>query len=59
MVTLTHSHNLETILRLGRVPILKSQMQYLLLNIILLVRLYCASKEQPLKPAEHLPIFVT
>ena len=21
--------------------------------------LYCASKKQPLKPAEHLPIFVT
>ena len=34
-------------------------MQYLLLNIILLVRLYCEFKKQPLKPTEHLPIFVT
>ena len=55
---LQDSHKLETVLRPCRVPILKRQMQHLLLNI-LLVRLYCAFKKQPLKPTKHLPIFVT
>ena len=54
----THTHNLEAILRPCHLPILKRQVQHLLLNIILLVRLYWAFKKQPLKLTEHLPIFV-
>ena len=60
MVTLTtFAQSLKQILRPRWVPILKTQMLHLWLNIILLVRLYCASKKQPLKPTEHLPIFAT